>query len=784
MVESVATLLKQLRSSAGLSQEEVAQRSGLSVEAISALERGVRRRPRPHTLRALAIGLGLSEGDRASLLRAAAQRDTAGTSPKPAGGMSPPEPVGGLSVPAQLPHDIGGFVGRAGELRRLHGMLAEHRALSGVSPICVISGAPGVGKTALAVHFAHQVTPRFPDGQLYVDLRSYDAQQPPLSAHEALGSLLRGLGVPAHRMSEATSERSAQLRSLLATRRMLILADNAGEAGQVRPLLPAAAGCLVIVTSRHRLGALAVRDGAQRLALSGLSWQEALALLAHSVGADRVRAEPDAAAQLVTKCAFLPLALRIVAERLVERLAARPGGAFGELVRDLRDERERLDTLTVEGDDTAAVRAVFSGSYHALTPEQARMFRLLGLHAGTEISTAAAAALAGTALPDTRRVLDQLIDKHLLDDAAPDRHHFHDLLRIYAAERAQADEPAAHRAAAVRRMLRWYLHSADAAGHLLTPRRVRPPIEPLEADCPPASFPDWNAAVAWCESERANLVAAVHQAMATGDYAVAWQLAVTLWDFFNLRKHWSDWLDTTHTGLEAARALGDRMAEAWVLGSRGIGFLEIGRIDESIECHHQAMKICRAMDNIWGVAISYITLGNAYRARGDFNRALDCPRQALAIFRDLQDRWGEGMALNNIGEVYADMGRIDDALAHYDRALAIRNDLDDQWGKGFALHDLGAAHLDRNQPARAARYFRQALTVRRAIQDRQGEARTLDGLATALHTLGKRDAARRLWLHALAIYDDLNDPAATELRTRLSTYHNPTHYDQHTREIT
>lgn len=669
-----------------------------------------------------------------------------------------------LSVPAQLPHDIRPFVGRSDELHRLHLLLSETRTSSGIPPVCVINGAPGVGKTALAVHFAHQVAARFPDGQLYVDMRGYDAHQRPQSAHDTLESMLRGLGLAIHRIPDSTSDRSAQLRSLLANRRVLIMVDNAGNVQQVRPLLPAGADCLVIVTSRNRLGGLAVRDGADYISLSGFSYAEAFALLERTIGAGRVLAESSATAELAAKCSYLPLALRIVAERL----ASRPTDALGDLVSDLSDEQERLDNLTVEGDETAAVRAVFSSSYQALAPAEAQVFRRLGLHAGTEVSTAAAAALAGTTLPDARRILDELIDKHLVDEVAPGRHHSHDLLRVYAAECAEDDEPAAERSAAVGRVLRWYLHSADAAGSMLTPHRLRAPIELLDIACPPMSFDDRNTAVAWCERERANLVAAVCQAMNVAEYSIAWQLAVTLWDFFQLRKYWRDWLVTTEVGLAAARRLGDRMAEAWVLGSRGIGFLDLGRIDESIECHREALEISRDMGNRWGVAVSFITLGNAYRASGDFPKALACPGNALTIFQELGDLWGQGMAINNIGEVYADMGCFDDAVEHYRRALAIRIDVDDQWGKGFVLHDLGMAHLDRGRAAKAARYFRDAVSVRRAIQDRQGEARSTDSLGTALRALGKLDAGRRMWLRALAIYEDLGDPAALDVRSRLT----------------
>jgi hypothetical protein len=344
-----------------------------------------------------------------------------------------PSPATSQPVLAQLPHDIRGFVGRTGELDRLHHLPLDTGTDPGILPICVIDGSPGVGKTALAVHFAHEVKSQFPDGQLYVNLQSFDARQRPVSAHDALGSILRSLRMEADRIPPSTTERSTELRSLLAHRRVLIIVDDAGDAQQVRPMLPANPNCLVIVTSRLRLGGLAVHDGADRISLRRLNPDEAVVLLEQSVGAGRVSAEPDAAAELTAECAYLPLALRIAGERL----ATRPGGTLAALVTELRDEQKRLDNLSMEGDETAAVRAAFSRSYQALPYDQARIFRLLGLRPNTVISADKSAAATGTTHPDARRALESLADRNLLEEIGPGRYHVHDLLRIYAAELAR-----------------------------------------------------------------------------------------------------------------------------------------------------------------------------------------------------------------------------------------------------------------------------------------------------------------------------------------------------------
>jgi len=364
-----------------------------------------------------------------------------------------------LSGPRQLPMDVPYFTGRASEITQLDGVLmtqtADDRPRAVV--ISAIDGTAGVGKTALAVHWAHQVQHRFPDGQLHINLRGYDAG-PAVTPDEALNRFLRALGVSSARIPTELDERAALYRSLLVGRRMLILLDNAATSQQVRPLLPGSPGCQVVVTSRSSLSGLVVREGARRITLDALRPDDALVLLRQLIGPNRTDAERPAAAELARLCAFLPLALRIAAERA----ASSPHTTLADLVRELTDEHHRLELLATD-DEATTVRAVFSYSYGNLDPDHARAFRLLSLHPGPDISTPAAAALIGVSLTCARQLLDALRHAHLIESVSHDRYRFHDLLRLYATERANVEETEQDRTTAIRRVLSWYLHAADAA---------------------------------------------------------------------------------------------------------------------------------------------------------------------------------------------------------------------------------------------------------------------------------------------------------------------------------
>jgi hypothetical protein len=393
---------------------------------------------------------------------------------------------GGLT-PQQLPGSVRTFVNRTEEMRRLDVVLADgdaqHRR---VVAVCVIAGTAGVGKTSLALHWSHQVQDHFPDGQLYVNLRGYDPGQP-LTALEALHRFLAALGVPASAAPADAEAAAALYRSLLADRRMLIVLDNAASAAQVRPLLPGDSRCLTVVTSRGRLSGLAIREGAHRLTLGTLPEPEAVALLRAVTAGFRPEDDPDKLVELARLCARLPLALRIAAERA----ASHPYMRLDELIADLCDESGLWEALSSgDEEESEAVRSVFAWSYRALPPDAAKLFRLLGLHPGSEFSIGAVCALAGISMRRTRQFLDVLFGAHLLEHTAPDRYEFHDLLRAYAADQAQADEDESGRRAALRRVLDWYLHTADAAQSWLKPAEDHVALDPPAEGVTPLSFTD------------------------------------------------------------------------------------------------------------------------------------------------------------------------------------------------------------------------------------------------------------------------------------------------------
>jgi NB-ARC domain len=386
-----------------------------------------------------------------------------------------------LPAPRQLPADVTFFTGRDAELAKLDALL-DHGTPAAVV-ISAIAGTAGMGKTSLAVHWAYRVRERFPDGELYVNLRGYDPG-PPVTPEQALDGFLRALDVPAEKIPHDVDAQAGLYRSLLAGRRMVVVLDNAASPDQVRPLLPGSPPCVVVVTSRSRLSGLIAREGAYRLTLDVLPAEDAVTLLRHAIGADRVDAEPGAAAEVARHCGYLPLALRIAAERAAARAHLR----LADLAEELAVEHDRLDLLTADDDEITGVRAVFSWSYRTLAPETARAFRLLGRHPGPDVGVASAAALTGSTTTSVRRQLDALTSAHLVTETRRDRYQFHDLLRAYATERASLDESPDENTHTIRRVLEWYLHTAHAALYVLYPQHPEIPLDPLRVDCQPLTF--------------------------------------------------------------------------------------------------------------------------------------------------------------------------------------------------------------------------------------------------------------------------------------------------------
>jgi DNA-binding SARP family transcriptional activator/tetratricopeptide (TPR) repeat protein len=660
-------------------------------------------------------------------------------------------------APAELPHDIANFTGRGHELAQLKSLIAPeegaltHRALV----ISAIDGIAGIGKTALAVHFAHRISIAFGDGQLFVNLRGFDPNQPPLHPSDALRHLLTSLGARSADIPSTLDGQTGLYRTLLAGRRVLIVLDNARTADQVRPLLPGSPTCAVIVTSRNRLEGLAVRDGACQLTIGLLNPPDGLALLAGTVGQQRVAAEPGAAEELVRSCGYLPLAIRIAAERILSR----PYSAIADLAGELGDEKERLNALSAGDDQAAALRAAFQWSYHALTPDAASMFRLLGLLPWPEASTPAISALSGRVPGDARRLLQVLTKAHLLEQVDADRYRLHDLLHLYAGECAAEDPPQARRQA-VRRILTWYLYTAEEAGHVLMPQRRRIPKEPMEEDCPFLSFSSHHEALRWCETERDHLVAATHHAAKMGEHGLAWRLPAVLWIFFSLGRYWHDWLVTSRVGLASARSIGDREGESQLLGSLGALNSDRRNLAEAIDCFRQALAICGELGDLHGQGMSQLGLGIAYHRQKQYEASIEHHRRALGILSETGDRWGGTVALGSLSAIHRGLGQTEKAIGYLREALARCREIGDRWFEATVLSRLAEAYLETQRFSDAIGHYNQALTIRCQIGDRRGQARTLTALGNAYSAARQFGDAIGHYKQALAINRDIDDQQA------------------------
>ncbi len=668
-------------------------------------------------------------------------------------------------VPQQLPLDVPGFTGREAELAQLDGLRVEAGEQPATVVIALVSGTAGVGKTAMAVHWAHRARPHFPDGTLFANLRGYDPAGVPVQPDEVLDGFLRSLGVPPESIPPNVEERSALFRSQLDGRRVLIVLDNAGTSEQVRWLLPASASCLVMVTSRSQLSGLVVRDGARRVPVDSLAVPEALALLRRLMGPVRVDAEPGEAAELARLCGYLPLALCVAAERA----NTRPHLLLADLTQELAEQYDRLDLLAADDDETTAVRAAFSWSYKALAPAAARMFRLLGLHPGPDISLAAVTALSARTRHQARRQLDVLTSVHLLQEISRDRYRFHDLLRVYALDRAHADEPAPERANAVRRVLDWYVHTADAADRVLMPRRRHIPLDPPDPASRPLELTTPGAALEWCETERANLVAATRHAAETGLSGIAWKLPFALWSYFTVRKRWSDWIITHQLGLIATRQSGDAYGGARLLTSIANAYRDVRDFDAAFEHFEQAISLARKIGDRWIEAAALNLLGIAHRDLRHFSEASDCGEHALEIFDTIGDLWGKAWALSVLGETYGNLQRHDTAIDYSHQALALFNRIDDPWGAGWTLSSLAQTYRHLHRFDEALDHAHQALAAARGIGNRQGEALALYTLGKIQNDTGQITPARKSWQHALAIFEELGAPQTAEVRARLET---------------
>ncbi|MEU6264332.1 ATP-binding protein [Saccharopolyspora shandongensis] len=663
-------------------------------------------------------------------------------------------------VPRQLPGATRHFVNRAVEQDMLTTLLAGARS-DGVVLLSTIDGTAGVGKSTLAVHWAHRVRERFPDGELYVNLRGFDPIAEPMAPNEALGLFLAALDVAPERIPPSDDARAAMFRSLVHDKRMLVLLDNARTADQVRALLPGTKACLVLVTSRNRLDDLAVREGATRLSLNVLSERESHALLGHYLGQDRLDKEPGAVAEIVVHCAGLPLALAVVAVRAAE-FADFP---LDELVEELRNERERLDALDAGG--ATGIRAVLSWSYRSLSAEAARLFRLMGLPTGPDMGLDALAALADRTKRDLRRTLAELLRANLIEQPYRGRYRFHDLLRSYAAECATADESTDTRHAAIRRMLDFYLRTSAAADHQTIGHARHFTAELPACDIKGRTFGNNEGAVAWWETERHNLRAAIKQAATLDLQEHSWQLPRSLMYLFHLRGYTDDWIETYNIGIEAARRLGDAAAQANLLYELGIAYYDCKDFDAAARYAELSLQHFDAIGDVQGRGEAFTMLGHALIDAERYEEAVHPLASALEIAESLNNGYVQGGSHNALGLLHAKLGRFEQAYTHFEQALRFDREVGEELGEGFVLHNLANTYLDSGQVDDAINTHRQALEFRRKIQHRQGEGASLRALGSALGQSGDLEGARRALREALTVFEELGLDEAADVRAEL-----------------
>lgn len=684
----------------------------------------------------------------------------------PAGGTPAQDRTSGAAaahrvIPRQLPPAPAHLAGRAAEIGALNEIFTQPNPDGGPA-VCVISGTAGVGKTALAVHWAHQVAARFPDGQLHLDLRGFGPSGRPVTAARALHRLLQSLGIPSARLPHARDPLAALYRSLLAGQRILILLDNVATAEQVRPLLPGSPGCLVLVTSRSALSGLVAAEGARLLTVDVLPAAGARELLVSRLGSERVRADPGAAAELARLCAGLPLALAIAAARA----AARPGQPLQPLVTELRSEGGLLDALRTP-DAGSSVREVLSWSCRQLSRSAARMFLLLATHPGPDISAAAAASLAGVPLRQARRQLAELTGANLVSEPAPGRFAFHDLLRAYSSELARANDSADH-SEAMRRVLDHYLVTANMATQLLYPAR-----DPLSLPEPsPGTAPERPAsraqARAWFAAEHQVLLAAAAQAATGGFDAHAWQLAASLLEHLDRQGHWHDLTATQQAALAAAERAGDRYGQAHARHGLGVACLRLGRCDDARAHLERAITLFRQAGDQAQLARSQIFLGTALGEQGRYAEARRQTGQALALYQNIGHLAGQAHALSNLGWHSVQLTNYQAALDFCQQALGLHRQTDNLLGQAHTWDYLGYLRDHLGQHADAIACYRRALRLLTEVGDRSEEAGVLTRLGDAHRATGDRIAARDAWRRALAVLTDLHHPDAGRVVSRLN----------------
>lgn len=764
-MEDLARLLRDLRRrhargrrDSTLTYRELAARTGWSQTAIAEYFTA-RTLPPTDRLDALLALLGATPAEQRALATARDRVEEANRRAR--GGRSTPPKAGAGPVPHQLPAPPGMFTGRVAELALLDAAL-DGDGDEGGPRLCAVGGMGGVGKTWLALHWAHAHPERFPDGELYADLRGFDPAGRPVDPAVVVRAFLEALGVSPAAIPAEQEAQGALYRGLTAGRRMLLVLDNALDTAQVVPLLPGGTSCAVLTTSRRRLTGLVTAHGAQAVALDVLPQDEARDLLAHHLGCGRLSLEPEAAAVLLACCAGLPLALGIVAACA----ATHPDLSLAALAAELADRAHRLDALDA-GEPRADLRAVLSWSTRALSPDAARALGLLGIAPGPDVAPPAAARLLGLPPARTRVLLRELDHAHLVHRRGPERYRMHDLLRLHAAEHARAHTTAAERRAALRRVVGFYTETACAGARLLAPHRGAPPLAPADGEAATGAaaaaaaaaevrlpLPDAAAAAGWFEAEHADLLAAQQAAHANGWAAQVWRLAWALDPYHRSRGHLEDQVAVWELAAAGADELPEPAVRAQARQLLGDAYAQLGRTGEALEHLALALESAERTGDVTARGEIHHSLGGAWERHGDDRRALEHALRALEVFRTLDDTYRQARALNGVGWLRTRLGRYAEACADCEAALALlrRHPADHRrLGESSTLDSLGVIAHRLGEHGRALAYFDRALAICRAQGHTYLEADVLDHIAEARLAQGDGARARAAWERSHAL---------------------------------
>ena len=729
-----AGLLRRLRTQARLTQEELAEAAGLSPRSVSDLERGIAATPRRETVRLLADALGLAGQTRAEFEAVARGR------PVPAGPATD-----GAAAMRTLPRDIASFTGRQQELQEL---VEAAAGAGGVVGIHAIGGMAGVGKTAFAVHAAYRLADRFPDGQIFLPLHGHTPGQQPVDPADALASLLATAGVPAGQVPPGLEARMALWRDRLAERQLLLILDDAADSNQVRPLLPGSGGSLVLVTSRRHLSAL---DDATAVSLDTLPGKEAAALLVRLAGRAELSPDDPAVREIIGLCGFLPLAIGMVARQLNHH----PTWTAARRAAELAAAVDRLELMATEN---LSVAAAFNLSYADLSGDQQRLFRRLGLHPGADIDGYAAAALDRTDLSAARRGLEALYDQYLLTEPTQGRYRMHDLIREHARTLAGRLDSDGDRDEATTRLLDYYQHTAARADALIA-RQTRPAPAAVDGTMPAAvpALASREQALAWARAERANLIACLDHATATGQHVRVTALTSGLAGLLRSDGPWAEAITRHTTAIQAARHLSDRLGQAGALNDLGHVRRMTGDYPAAGQVLEEALGIYRDLGDRLGQANALCDLGIARLATGDYPAGAQVLEQALDLYRDLRDRHGQARALLYLGAALRQRGDYPAAAQALEQALDVYRDIGDQLGQANVLSRLGDVRRATGDYSAAAQVQEQALDVYRDLGDWLGQANAFLYLGVVRRLTADYPAAAQALEQALDIYRDLGE---------------------------